>query len=218
MEVSCGALIHFWRAKYHLYPFSNNSLENVNTIIVTWSTVSKTDASVVQYGTKDTDLVATGSSKLFTDGGRKKRSQYIHRVCVCVAAKFSVAKELCNHESHWKFLLQVTLSNLLPLQTYSYRCGSDEGWSRVFTFKSAAANSDWAPELAIFGDLGVENAQSLPRLQQELHRYDAIIHNGDFAYDMDSQNGKVGDQFMRDLESIAATVPYMVCAGNHEEK
>lgn len=112
----------------------------------------------------------------------------------------------------------MTLSNLLPLQTYSYRCGSDQGWSKIFTFKSAAANSDWAPELAIFGDLGVENAQSLPRLQQELHRYDAIIHNGDFAYDMDSHDAKIGDEFMRDLESIAANVPYMVCAGNHEEK
>lgn len=44
----------------------------------------------------------------------------------------------------------------------------------------------WSPRFAIFGDLGNENAQSLPRLQDEtmLGFYDAILHVGDFAYDM----------------------------------
>lgn len=51
-----------------------------------------------------------------------------------------------------------------------------------------------------------------------LRMYDAIIHVGDFAYDMNSENALVGDQFMRQIESLAAYVPYMVCAGNHEEK
>lgn len=68
--------------------------------------------------------------------------------------------------------------------------------------------------------MGNENAQSLGRLQVETQDklYDAIIHVGDFAYDMDSEEGAVGDQYMRQVESIAAYVPYMVCAGNHEEK
>lgn len=48
--------------------------------------------------------------------------------------------------------------------------------------------------------------------------YDAIIHVGDFAYDMNSENALVGDQFMNQIESLAAYAPYMVCAGNHEEK
>lgn len=68
--------------------------------------------------------------------------------------------------------------------------------------------------------MGNENAQSLSRLQQDTQRgmYDAIIHVGDFAYDMDTDNAEVGDAFMRQIESIAAYVPYMVCPGNHEEK
>jgi len=41
---------------------------------------------------------------------------------------------------------------------------------------------------------------------------------GDFAYDMDTANAAVGDAFMRQIESVAAYVPYMVCPGNHEEK
>lgn len=68
--------------------------------------------------------------------------------------------------------------------------------------------------------MGNENAQSLAHLQKEAQQqmYDAIIHIGDFAYDMDSDNAVVGDQFMRQIETVAAYVPYMVCPGNHEEK
>jgi 3',5'-cyclic AMP phosphodiesterase CpdA len=74
--------------------------------------------------------------------------------------------------------------------------------------------------VAIFGDMGNENAQSLARLQEDTQRrmYDAIIHVGDFAYDMNSENALVGDQFMNQIQQIAAYLPYMVCPGNHEEK
>lgn len=66
--------------------------------------------------------------------------------------------------------------------------------------------------------MGNENAQSLARLQEDTQRgmYDALIHVGDFAYDMDSNEGKTGDEFMNQLQSIAAYLPYMVCPGNHE--
>ena len=43
-----------------------------------------------------------------------------------------------------------------------------------------------------------------------------ILHVGDFAYNMDDDNGRVGDQFFRNIEQIAAYVPYMVSIGNHE--
>lgn len=68
--------------------------------------------------------------------------------------------------------------------------------------------------------MGNENAQSLARLQREtqLGMYDAIIHVGDFAYDMHSKNARVGDEFMRQIETVAAYLPYMVVPGNHEEK
>lgn len=61
--------------------------------------------------------------------------------------------------------------------------------------------------------------QSLPYLQEETQRgmYDVILHVGDFAYDMHNQDAKVGDQFMRQLQPVAAYLPYMVCPGNHEE-
>ena len=89
--------------------------------------------------------------------------------------------------------------------------------------------------------MGNKNAVSLPKLQLETQSgmYDMILHVGDFAYDMFNvstiihlviylytkhvylipkiqENGKRGDQFMRQIEPIAAYVPYMTCPGNHE--
>ena len=79
---------------------------------------------------------------------------------------------------------------------------------------------DWSPMVAVYGDMGHENPQSLPRLQQEAQSrlYDCILHIGDFAYDLHEQEGRIGDKFMRQIESIAAYVPYMTSVGNHEEK
>jgi len=49
-----------------------------------------------------------------------------------------------------------------------------------------------------------------------LHFPDVMLHCGDIGYDLDDSNGRTGDAFMRDIEIIAAYVPYMVSAGNHE--
>lgn len=110
--------------------------------------------------------------------------------------------------------------NLTPKTEYIYHCGSKLGWSSEFWFRTPPIETEWSPHVAIFGDMGNENAASLPRLQEEAQRriYDAIIHVGDFAYDMNSENARVGDEFMRQIEPLAAYVPYMVCPGNHEEK
>lgn len=91
----------------------------------------------------------------------------------------------------------------------------------MFNFVTAAENQDnWAPQIVVFGDMGNENAQSLRRLQEETQRglYDAAIHVGDFAYDMNTRNALVGDEFMKQIESIAAYLPYMTIPGNHEER
>ncbi|KAF2900593.1 hypothetical protein ILUMI_05593 [Ignelater luminosus] len=164
---------------------------NVSEVVVTWSTKNNTKESIVKYGIGTLSLSAKGVSKIFIDGGRKQNFQYIHRV---------------------------TLRNLKPNNVYVYRCGSKFGWSSRFWFKSISTENNWSPHLAIYGDMGLVNAHALPSLKKETHEglYDAILHIGDFAYDMDSNNGEVGDSFMRSIEPIAAHVPYMTCPGNHE--
>lgn len=78
--------------------------------------------------------------------------------------------------------------------------------------------SDWSPRFAVFGDMGNINAQSMPRLQEEtmLGYYDAVLHVGDFGYDMVDDLGRVGDAFMNQIQNIAAYIPYLTCVGNHE--
>nr|CAD7447255.1 unnamed protein product [Timema bartmani] len=135
---------------------------NVSEIVVTWSTLQHVNKSVVEYGING--LILTESNDMVTRFNYGTfRHQYIHRV---------------------------KLKNLTPGSKYVYHCGSDLGWSDLLWFNTPPTDTDyWRPSLAIFGDMGNENAQSLPRLQQETQRglYDAIIHVGDFAYDMDSQ-------------------------------
>src|ERR1700741_4209913 len=61
-----------------------------------------------------------------------------------------------------------------------YHCGSTDGWSALFSFTAMKNGSDWSPRFAVFGDLGNENPQSIPRLQEEVQRgmYDSILHIG----------------------------------------
>ncbi|XP_073980741.1 acid phosphatase type 7-like [Rhodnius prolixus] len=185
------------RKKHHISKYQPEQIhiafgENVDEMLITWSTFNATPNSIVEYGIDELTDKAEGYSKKFVDGGKEKRIQYIHRV---------------------------RLTNLKPLTKYVYHCGSDLGWSEEFWFKTVNPSESWSPHLAVYGDLGNVNARSLPRLQEETQRhvYDAIIHAGDLAYDMKDKNGEVGDEFMRQIQPIAAYVPYMVCPGNHEE-
>ncbi|CAF4456107.1 unnamed protein product, partial [Rotaria magnacalcarata] len=126
------------------------------------------------------------------DSGSEKRREYIHRV---------------------------VLNNLKPGQRYFYHCGSDDfGWSSLYWFTAMRNDSDFVVRTAVFGDMGRDNAQSLPRLQEETQsgHFDLILHVGDMAYNMDIDNARVGDDYMNAIESIAAYIPYMTCPGNHE--
>ncbi|XP_044733329.1 acid phosphatase type 7-like [Chrysoperla carnea] len=167
--------------------------DNSRDIIVTWSTPDKTfGKSIVEYGVDKINLRSVGYRKKFVDGGKAKRAQYVHRV---------------------------TLTDLKANTTYKYRCGGEQGWSPIFWFKTFPDGDNWIPNIAIYGDLGNEEGRSLPQLQKEAQDglYNAIIHNGDFSYDMDMDDGQFGDEFMRQIESVAAYVPYMTTVGNHEE-
>ncbi|XP_026849908.1 acid phosphatase type 7 isoform X4 [Drosophila persimilis] len=184
------SIVHYQPEQVHL-AFG----ESVLDMVVTWNTRDNTNESICEFGIEGLQRLAKAPQgpTAFVDGGPKKATQYIHRV---------------------------TLTNLEPNSTYRYHCGSQLGWSATYWFRTQFSHSDWSPSLAIYGDMGVVNAASLPALQRETQRgmYDAVIHVGDFAYDMCNENGEVGDEFMRQVETVAAYVPYMVCVGNHEEK
>lgn len=64
-----------------------------------------------------------------------------------------------------------------------YRVGSSDGWSALYNFNATKEGTAWSPRFAIYGDLGVDNAQSLSKLQKEVQggQYDAILHVGQYC-------------------------------------
>ena len=46
--------------------------------------------------------------------------------------------------------------------------------------------------------------------------YQTVLHAGDLAYNMETDEGRVGDRFMEQIEPVASRLPYMVSPGNHE--
>ncbi|KAL7063639.1 hypothetical protein AAHC03_01148 [Spirometra sp. Aus1] len=172
--------------------------ESVNTFVLTWLTHNATNDTTVLYGFEKPEKVAYGTQVKFTDGGKEQRKTYIH---------------------------SVTLPDLKSDEEYVYTVGSDVTrlgsphlWSPIFKFRTMPAGSNWTLRFAMLGDMGLANAVSLPFLEKEVleDRYHMIIHNGDFAYDMDDDNGRVGDAFMNLIQNITTTVPYMTSVGNHE--
>ena len=70
--------------------------------------------------------------------------------------------------------------NLTAVLSLDYRVGSADGWSALYNFNATRNGTEWSPRFAIYGDLGVDNAQSLSKLQKEVQggQYDAILHIG----------------------------------------
>ncbi|XP_015910291.2 acid phosphatase type 7-like [Parasteatoda tepidariorum] len=165
-----------------------------NEMVVTWVTFDPTSKSTVEYGQAPSKLnkIKFGTVTKFVDGGSSARVLWIHRVL---------------------------LDDLVPGSEYMYHCGSTDGWSAVYWFTAMQNGTNWSPRLVVYGDLGNYNAQSLPRIQEEVQKgmYDALLHVGDMAYNLDSENATIGDEFMRQIETIAAYLPYQVCVGNHEQ-
>lgn len=109
--------------------------------------------------------------------------------------------------------------NSLYFLQLAYKCRNSYKWSTEYHFKTVPSGCDWSPRLIIYGDMGVKGAATFNYIRNEVKRglADAIIHVGDFAYNMENNNGDVGDAFLRMLEPIASQVPYMTAVGNHEQ-
>lgn len=175
--------------------------DTTSQVVIMWATQEEC-STLVSYGTDPWRLTskATGHMEHFTDFNRQGL-QCLHRV---------------------------KLQELVPETTYFYRPLSDGVSSGPFFFKTPPAGQVWEPEFLVYGDLGVQS-DSVPYLNTEVlgGNYTAVLHVGDFGYNLRDEDGqsdasnitcfpKVGDQFMRVVEDIAARVPYMTSPGNHE--
>ena len=111
---------------------------------------------------------------------------------------------------------RANMTGLKPGKTYEYKVCSGSSWTPAFTFRTLSSDRDAV--IAVFGDMGVDNAISLPSLESQVKRgtIDAVFHMGDIAYDLMEREGKQGDDFLNKVQPIASRVPYQVLPGNHE--
>ncbi|TMW68745.1 hypothetical protein Poli38472_006213 [Pythium oligandrum] len=145
---------------------------------------------------ESTPVTADAKTTLFVDDGSKKIARWMH---------------------------VVELKGLKTNTRYTYAVGSDKySWSVPFSTKTAPSREESKTVLPmrflITGDIGYQNAATLPMMQSEVAEgaVDAIVSMGDYAYDLHLANGRVGDIFMEEIEPISASVPFMVAPGNHE--
>ena len=131
------------------------------------------------------------------------------------------------------WLHTVTCTGLVPGAEYEYRVSggnskapSDSSWSPAYRFR-APSNASASAQLLAFCDAGVVDGQRSAALDAALAdsssrlaggggAFDAVLHCGDFAYDMHDQDGRLGEQFLENLEPLIASVPYLTAPGNHE--
>lgn len=102
---------------------------------------------------------------------------------------------------------------------YSYVAHTGANASAPYSFVAKPADAGHAPRLLVYGDMGRHGgAQTLQYVLREAGTgaYDAIIHIGDFAYDLQDDGGRNGDDFMNRVQPLAATMAYMTTPGNHE--
>ena len=119
------------------------------------------------------------------------------------------------------FMHFVKLVALEPRAQYHYRVKSgSSSWSSTYTFTALYAGSeDGLPtRLAIFGDMGVYNYNNMGNLERDVQagRIDTIIHLGDHAYNIASNDGARGDGYMNAFERLLARLPWVPVLGNHE--
>ncbi len=120
----------------------------------------------------------------------------------------------------------MTLRGLEPGVSYAYRVGGGDAspWSQRFVLRAPRPrDDDTAPlRLLAFCDAGeVDEARAgalrAAMLDADATQYDALLHCGDFAYDLENEDGTRGDRFLASMQPLAASMPYLVSPGNHEQ-
>lgn len=155
------------------------------------------------------------------------------QVAAAECTAFDVAPSLLTQEN-WN----ATLSGLAPSTTYDYYVTVGPPGARLASEKHSFVTAPDASTLAsqlphqfiIYGDLGHDDPTNSSTIMPFVARdvlhgppgllrpvVDMVLHVGDFAYDFDANGGNTGRLFMNDIANYSTRVPYMVCAGNHDE-
>ena len=107
----------------------------------------------------------------------------------------------------------VPLSGLLPATTYFYRVASGAAgalWSATLSFTTRSKAEPLV--FGIFGDMGVYPVNNMDVLRNS--SLDFVVHMGDHAYQMSSDDGARGDGYMIAWEGVLTATPWLAVMGN----
>ncbi|XP_045176681.2 acid phosphatase type 7-like isoform X2 [Mercenaria mercenaria] len=177
----------------------------------------------ISYGSSHDSMVVMWSSR----GEVKWEVHYgTSRTLIQMMADSTVATLPDTHFKAAKYIYRSELKNLTPATIYFYKIVSrsnrnPETESSVFSFKTLPEDNehDAISRFVVYGDMGARMSDPTRAAIETFRKntnVDAILHVGDFAYDLDSDGGQIGDIFMNEIQSFAAEIPYMTAPGNHE--
>ena len=113
-------------------------------------------------------------------------------------------------------LAEACLYNLKPKTTYYFRVGNAaDGWSKVSQFQTADPNPSEFTFTA-YGDHGI-SPDAIKNVENVLFEKPAFhLLLGDISYANGNQS--IWDQYLKQIEPMTSTVPYMLALGNHENE
>jgi hypothetical protein len=121
--------------------------------------------------------------------------------------------DFSSFESVKSLAIRVLLTNLVVGNKYYYIVGSPDDMRyaavRNFVYGTQFLRAG-GPVYAVIADMGYLNANSLDKLMFDSYtgRLDALLHAGDMAYNLDDDAGRVGDNYMRQMDPIVSKIPY----------
>jgi hypothetical protein len=206
-------------------------------MVVTFHTFENRPTTVVEYRALGTETVERtfGVSRAFVDGGDEYLTRYMHHTTLVGLTQGAAYA--------YRVGVSDALKKNLSLKTETET--ETSSWSEWFLFRakrSAEQFTESKPlKMLAWCDIGhLESRSTIAAVIREIHGDvarrdgesgddasmgsrvsgfpDAMLHCGDLGYDLDTSNGRNGDAFLSDIEPIAAYVPYMVTAGNHERR
>jgi hypothetical protein len=137
--------------------------------------------------------------------------------------------KIFNEGSHsiprYQFIHNAVMKDVTPDCYYEYSVGNSLVWSTKHVISGRTPDSvlphdDQPVALILLGDLGADAyAQQTTELLSEqavMRNFDAIVHLGGFAYELDDNWGETGDIYLRMLEPLISNYPYMTLPGSHE--
>eukprot|EP00002_Diphylleia_rotans_P009510 TRINITY_DN1982_c0_g2_i2.p2 TRINITY_DN1982_c0_g2~~TRINITY_DN1982_c0_g2_i2.p2 ORF type:complete len:520 (+),score=106.75 TRINITY_DN1982_c0_g2_i2:52-1611(+) len=169
---------------------------------VMWVTFESTPVNAVRYGTSSGQFtsLAYGNETTYNAG-----------------------------ETGWDgFVHEVLLTDLRPFTTYYYQVGDGRIWGKQFSFHTAPSHTEPVPNglrYCTYGDMGTfmpfgfRVTEGIVKMHQK-NPYDMLLHLGDIAYAGTSSTREweaIWDIFGRQVEPLAANMPYMTTVGNHEK-